>query len=145
MHIKKMVEHIVEQGEHEEMECLSEILIDLIYDLKHTDKTYYHELEYKLHKMAYGEHLTEDMAHKWVENMENKDGTKGAHWTIEQAKSHVGHHNLADFYAVLNMMYSDYYSPSFDTSTYVRLAEDWLNDPDVGAGKTLKYYYYVVH
>jgi hypothetical protein len=145
MHIKKMIEHIVNHGKPEDMHCLSEILTDLIYDLKHTDHSYYHAIEYKLHKMAYGEHLTEDMAHKWVDNMQNKDGTKGPHWTMDQTSQYAGRHNHADFYAVLNMMYSDYYNPSFDTSTYVKLAEDWLDDPDVGSGKTLKYYYYVVN
>lgn len=64
---------------------------------------------------------------------------------MDQTNQYAGRHNPADFFAVLNMMYSDYYNPSFDTSTYVKLAEDWLNDPDVGPGKTLKYYYYVVH
>jgi len=43
----------------------------------------------------------------------------------------------------MNMIYSDYYNPKFDTETYLMLTMDWLNDVDVGACKTLKYYMYV--
>lgn len=144
MHIKRMINKIIEKGKPEDMDCLSDLLIRLIYDLKHTDYSRYVATEYKLHKLAYGEHLTEDMAHKWVSKMQNKDGTKGPHWTMEQTSLHAGGFNHNDFYAVLNMMYSDYYSPKFDTNTYIDMARDWLNDPDSGEGKTLKYYMHVV-
>lgn len=50
----------------------------------------------------------------------------------------------SDFYAIANMVYSDYYNPRFDTNTYVQLAIDWLDDKDVGGNKTLKYYMKVV-
>ena len=144
MHIQKMIKHIVVHGDHEDMECLADILTDLIYDLKQTEHSYYKSIEYKLHEMAYGEHLTPEMAKHWVECMDNKDGSKGAHWSMEQTNQFAGHHNQADFYAVMNMMYSDYYNSSFDTNTYATLAKDWLNDVDVGVGKTLKYYMRVV-
>lgn len=144
MHIRHMIKQIVEHGKPEDMECLSDILVDLVYDLKHDQPDYYHAIELKLHKMAYGEHLTEDMAECWVAHMQNKDGSKGAHWTMEQTNQHAGRYNHADFFAVLNMMYSDYYNPSFSTDTYVGLAQDWLDDADVSEGKTLKYYFHVV-
>lgn len=144
MHIKGMIKQIVEHGKPEDMECLAEMLTDLVYDLKHTDPGYYNALEYKLHKMAYGEHLTEEMAHHWVSEMQNKDGTHGPHWTMEQTNQYAGRHNHCDFFAVLNMMYSDYYNPKFDANTYIDMARDWLDDPDVPTGKTLKYYMRVV-
>lgn len=144
MHIKEMIERIVEHGRPEDMECLSEMLTDLLYDLKHTDHAYYAAMKYKLHTMAYGEHLTEHMAQEWVGHMKNKDGSKGPHWSMEQTNQYAGRHNHCDFFVVLNMMYSDYYNPKFDTNTYVELANDWLNDVDVPEGKTLKYYMRVV-
>lgn len=54
------------------------------------------------------------------------------------------HLDKSDFYAIANMVYSDYYNPRFDTNTYVQLAIDWLDDKDVGGNKTLKYYMKVV-
>ena len=144
MHIKKMLDVIIEKDNHEDMEHLGDLFVELLEDLKHEDERYFKEIKYKLHKMAYGEHLTKDIAEHWVSCMENKDGTKGAHWSMEQTDQYAGNHNKCDWYAVMNMMYSDYYSPSFDTATYVKLSKDWLDDKDVGDGKTLKYYYYVV-
>ena len=76
--------------------------------------------------------------------MQNKDGTTGEHWSYEQTSPLAEQYDKWDFYAVLNMIYSDYYNPRFDTNTYISLAKDWLNDKDVGSGKTLRYYMYVV-
>lgn len=60
--------------------------------------------------------------------MSNKDGTHGPHWSIEQTRQVQRERNIAadewDFYAILNMMYSDYYNPKFDTGTYIDLAKD---------------------
>lgn len=60
--------------------------------------------------------------------MENKDGTKGEHWTYEQVVQLVKDKGIkydpCDFYAALNMIYSDHYNSKFDTSVYVELAKD---------------------
>ena len=60
-------------------------------------------------------------------------------------KQHAEDCDPLDFYAAIHMMYSDYYQPKFDTDTYAVIVKDWLNDKDVGDGKTLKYYMHVVH
>lgn len=139
-----LIPKIIAEGSAEDMHCLEEMLTELIDHMKDCDYAYYKRLEYKLYKMVYGDHLNEKLAHKWVDKMENKDGTKGAHWTIEQTNDYADKHNKFDWFAVLNMIYSDYYQPKFDLNTYVELARDWLNDSDVGSDKTLKYYWYVV-
>ena len=59
-------------------------------------------------------------------------------------KQYAPQQEASDFYAVMNMIYSDYYNQRFDTATYIQLALDWLNDKDVGGCKTLKYYYKIV-
>lgn len=144
MKVKHYIDKIVSNGEHEHMEKLSEMLEDLICELKETNHEEYVHYKHELHCMLYGEHLSEDMARYWVSHMKNKDGTIGEHWTCEQTSSYNNGYDKNDFYAVMNMMYSDYYSAKFDTSTYANLAKDWLGDPDVGEGKTLKYYLYIV-
>lgn len=75
--------------------------------------------------------------------MENKDGTRGQHWTMEQTSQFADGFNKYDFYAALNMIYSDYYNPKFDTNTYVELAKDWLCDEDAELqyGEKLSAYY----
>lgn len=142
---RKLIDKIIAEGSNEDMECLKEILIDLIDKLKYSDYDKYKRIELKLYRKVYGDHLTEELAHEWVEEMENKDGTKGEHWSMEETSKYAMNYNKADFYAVLNMMYSDYYNPKFDTSTYIQMAYDWLSDKDVGDGKTLKYYMFVVN
>lgn len=145
MHIKKMFNAIIEKGN---VDKLSDMFADFVYDTEKIDKMRYKSIEYKMHKLAYGDHLTEDQAKCWVKEMKNKDGTEGEHWTYEQAeqvrRQYASEMDPYDWYAILNMTYSDYYSPKFDTSTYVDLAKDWLTDKDIGAGKALRYYLFVV-
>lgn len=141
---RALIKKIVEKGSPEDMEHLEDLMIDMIDHLKVIDEDEYEHIEHKLYKMVYGKHLSKDLAHRWVESMSNKDGTHGEHWTMEQTSQFAGKHNPIDFYAVLNMMYSDYYNPKFETATYVELANDWLDDSDVGECKTLDYYWHVV-
>lgn len=143
MHIKN-IKHIIEHGTREDMEHLGELFIDMIETLKVEDPEEYCEFEYKLHKIAYGKHLGEELAKKWVAHMENKDGTTGEHWTYEQTSQYADNFDKWDWYAVLNMIYSDNYNPRFDIATYIDLAKNWFDDKDVGECKTLKYYYFIV-
>ena len=131
------------------MEEMKNVLVDAVIKLKECNPEEYNNIEYCLHKIAHLGEVGEELARCWVESMKNKDGTSGAHWTWEQVtqvhkEKKIGK-DVGTFYAVLNMMYSDYYSPRFDTNTYIDLAKDWLNDPDGDECKTLKYYYYIVH
>lgn len=141
---KTLIPKIFEENKPENMECIQHVFIDLIDCLKFLDHDKYEHVEHKLYKMVYGEHLNKDLAYKWVSHMENKDGTTGEHWSMEQTDQYAGNINKCDWYAVMNMMYSDYFSPKFDTNTYIELARDWIHDSDVGEGKTLKYYLHVV-
>lgn len=149
MHIKKMIDTIISKKNEEDMERMSEMFASNVYDLKKVNYSLYKDTEYELYTMAYGDNLTEELATKWVGSMDNKDGTVGEHWNREQTDSVLKQYNIKananDWYAVMNMIYSDYYSPKLDTATYIDLAKDWINDKDVGDGKTLKYYMYVVN
>ena len=142
---KHLIKKIIENGRQTDMDYLECLLDDFIHDLKTENYTKYKSLELDLYKTAYGEHLNEELALEWVSEMENKDGTKGQHWSVDQTSQYAGEFNKWDWYAVMNMMYSDYYNQKFDTNTYIELAKDWLNDKDVGDGKTLKYYMLVVN
>ena len=143
MHIE-LIDKIIQNGNDEDMECLRKILISLMDDLKYTDYDKYKKIELKLYKRVYGEHLNEELAKSWVADMENRDGTKGEHWSLEQTNQYAGNYNKYDFYAVANMMRSDYYNPKLEEVTYLQMAKDWLDDKDVGDCKTLKYYMYIV-
>ena len=123
------------------------MLVNLVDYLKCNDYEEYVCTEYEINKIANNGHLGEEVAKCWVSKMENKDGTKGEHWTMEQVanvmKEKSIKYDISDFYAVLNMVYSDFYNARFDTATYIDMAKDWLDDKDIGACKLLKYYYFV--
>lgn len=127
-----------------DIHTLRECLIHAIDKIKILDEDLYDDFELSLYRKAYGDHVSENLAHHWVESLRNKDGTTGPHWSKSQTDSYAGSFDKNDWYVVLNMMYSDYYSPKFDTSTYLELAKDWLSDKDTAEGKLLNYYMYVI-
>jgi hypothetical protein len=101
--------------------------------------------------------MTEQLAEEWVKHMENADGTKGAHWSVEiikklmEQKKELQEFELADVFAVINMMYSDYVEVAKKLNInamdfYVLMTAAWLKDKDTASGKekTLDYYRYIV-
>jgi hypothetical protein len=141
---RKLIKDIIARKDQVDMEELECVVIELIDDLKLRDHDLYKRVEFKLYKMVHGEHLNEELATRWVSRMENKDGTIGEHWTKSQTDQYSGSYNKCDWYAAMNMAYSDYYNPKFDTNTYIDLAKDFLGDKDATEGKMLRYYMFVV-
>lgn len=141
---KDLIRKLVTDCKPEHEESLRKLFVDAMEDLEHYDEAAHKEIECELYKMVYGNHLNEDMAKEWVSNMKNKDGTTGEHWTIEQTSQYMGEYNKYDWYTVMNMIYSDFYSPKYSTNDYVTLADDWLSDKDAKPDKLLNYYRYIV-
>lgn len=93
--------------------------------------------------------LTDEDLHAWVSEMENADGTVGAHWTEAQTNSIAqaidvafGEVSAAEFWAAMNMMYSDYAPAGLKYGVdrpefYADLAKEFLFDKD-GPGPSAK-------
>lgn len=116
-----------------------------------------------MHHMAYAEHtrhseihlpvFNRQMAEDWVSGMENADGTKGPHWTMEQTSKVMNDHK-ADcdpvlWWAIMNSLYSDYcvalkQNNASTVETYVCLAKAWIHDEDAVPDKAAAYYTNVV-
>lgn len=84
-----------------------------------------------------------------AKDMVNADGTKGCHWTLEQTQDVAKQRNITcdpnDFWAVMNMMYSDYCQvakrQSVDTpGFYADMAKAFLEDADAADGKAYLYW-----
>lgn len=98
--------------------------------------------------------LDRQTAMKWVNQMQNEDGSKGPRWTFEQARQIMSQRGIrcdaAEFWAALNMMYSDYcgvaeeYGVGDKPDFYADLAKAFLMDKDASGGKLSRYYRYVV-
>ena len=115
--------------------------------------------EYKeLYESAYGEKLTPELLTEWVKNMAVTDGSdriNGQKWTVEQCYE-IGNkfnfdwnkHNKYEWYAVMNMEYSDRYNTAKrfglqdDPMYFGSMAKDWLCDKDVDVSKKLYNYYF---
>lgn len=87
---------------------------------------------------------------RWVDGMVNADGTRGAHWSMDQTTA-VGRARGVDmaeigpecWWVTMCMMYSDYYHTAamfgLDREDfYVSLAKDFLSDPDAPGGAKAK-------
>ncbi len=94
-----------------------------------------------------------EMAKEWMEGLENEDGTKGPHWTYDQAKQLVQQNNLAldpvEFWCVINAIYSDDVAVAKKHGVnkpdyYVDRAKAWLTDKDAVEGKAAAYFCYIV-
>ena len=93
-------------------------------------------------------------AEKWMRSMENEDGTKGPHWSMDQVKMLMGQRGIsADpwaFMAALNAMYSDYskvfkkHGIGDKMDLYVDLAKAFIDDKDAQPDKLARYYQYIV-
>lgn len=98
--------------------------------------------------------MDHEMAKEWTQGMQNADGTRGPHWTMDQAKTlmkQVGAMDLdpAEFWAVMNSLYSDYCTVmkkyGIDrTEIYANLAKAWIEDDDAVPDKAAAYFEYVV-
>lgn len=99
------------------------------------------------------QHLTHDEAEEWCDSMVNADGTKGGHWTLEQTQDVAKQRGITcdknDFWAAMNMMYSDYgkvakmYSVD-NTNFYADMAAAFLQDKDAVDGKLVEYWVNIV-
>lgn len=113
----------------------------------------YEKLE-ALEQEIMGAGLTCEEAKCWVAHMKNEDGTEGAHWTMVQTTDvaeRVGvvfeHIRDYEWWAAMNMVYSDYYTAArnhgVDTAEfYADLAKGFLFDEDAPAPRTKLATYY---
>jgi len=99
------------------------------------------------------EELDKETAEHWTREMKNEDGTTGPHWSMEQTKKVMEQHKIncdpIEFYAAMNMMYSDYSKVAKEfgvdsAAYYAKLAKAFLEDKDAGKGKLKRYYECVV-
>lgn len=100
------------------------------------------------------EKMTKEQAQEWVRRMKNSDGSSGEHWSMEQVKNlrdkmGLSHIDPVEFYAAVNMMYSDFgaVAKKFNADMpefYGHMAKAFIEDKDASPGKLVKYFEIVV-
>lgn len=152
MDIEEYIERIVDNGNLEDMQTLSELLEDTLEIIKDYDKECYKDFEMKLYEMAYGKVLTDEMKRKWVKEMRPM-----SKWTEEEVKNIVSQYGFEvpymSAFVILNMLYSDMKSAFGDGNDeeslkrYLRGTNDWYFDEDAkvdGEEKLFNYKMYIV-
>lgn len=136
--IKEYIEKIISNGKQEDMECLEEMLTEIIKDFKYDNKEKYKKYKMKLYSMANGYTIDDDMRESIIDKI-------GEHWTInetEEIKNQYGYSiDKNDFNVVMNMAYSDYKDVfNDDTDLYAKFSNAFINDNDAVKGKILYYF-----
>ena len=114
-------------------------------NFRHSENSREHETD---KEVKFDEHK----AKEWVARMKNNDGTTGEHFKAEQTEqmrnAHCPDCDKMEFWAAMNMMYSDYCDvakkmnidrPDF----YAHMAKAFLMDKDAGEDKMAKYMKYI--
>lgn len=117
------------------------------------------ELCANVYEAINGPHFDEEHARYAVEDMENEDGSKGPHWTVEETTSIANQmginlksekHNKWDWYVAMNMIYSDFYKAvvamtgGTNIKHFAELTKAWICDKDISEGKMWHYYVYLM-
>lgn len=140
-----MHKKLIDEATHEQ---LKEFTKDYLSMLKGTNQELYEEAENILYKEVYGCHFNKWLLDKALAKMENEDGTKGGHWTLDQTTGVANQNGITfdtfneyDWCYVLNMVYSDYYNAvDNNLNTFVKMAKKFLMDKDAPKGKAYIYY-----
>lgn len=144
MEIKELYHYMV-NGTEEQNDQAIEVLSEIMHEIQKKYPAYYKKYDDKLEKIYHHDALTEQEAIEYVAHMRNKDGSIGAHWTMQQTtdymKSHAGFEMLNPncFYVAMNMMYSDYYISTYAVDRYAEMAKDFLLDADAPKDKLKRY------
>lgn len=152
-----MLRQLIEDAMHDG-KITSDQLMDMICE--ELDEDAKRELYREIYEHSYGSRLNEKSAKSWVKSMAvtDKSGAlDGEHWTESETYA-VGQKlaidwnkiNRWEWYAVMNMMYSDYYDTAVSFGLqdkpefFAKLAKDFVKDVDSSDGKVYRYYMDVV-
>lgn len=121
-----------------------DIVMDII-KTEHPER--YRDIKTNLYILINGYHFDEETLMDILEDMVNDDGSKAPKWSVEETNSvarsngvSFRNYNQYDWNYVMNMIYSDYCEILGDNvSSYVRMAQKFLNDKDAPEGKALRY------
>ena len=150
MDFKKLMDEASKIATPEKMKEWGSFLCEIMDHLKEYHPEVYEEEYIKFYEINYGEHLNEAMAKKWVSSMQSANGN-GEHFSKIDADNYAKQIGLTfngyndwDWYAILNMVWSDYSGVlGNNIDSYIRLAKATIEDIDV-KNKAFKYYIYVV-
>lgn len=139
--MKEYLRMIIKNGKQEDMECLGDIMIDALYEMKESNYEKFKKYKNKIKGMAYDYKVDKELSKEIVEDMK----PLGEYWNMETIASVIQNdtHRLEDMYIVMNSLVNDYQNvvSTDDVETYIKMAHAWLDDVD---GHNNKVWWYFV-
>lgn len=139
--MKEYLRMIINNGKQEDMECLGDIMIDALYEIKESNYEKFKKYKNKIKGMAYDYKVDKELSKEIVEDMK----PLGEYWNMETIASVIQNdtHRLEDMYIVMNSLVNDYQNvvSTDDVETYIKMAHAWLDDVD---GHNNKVWWYFV-
>lgn len=139
MEFRKIIEKFAETEDRQSMEVLADEISEFV---ERADEEEVKNLKWRL-EMYLCPFKDKEHAEYAVKHLHNIDGTKGGHWdykTTTEVAEKNNCHKHPQFHFVLNMIRSDYYASKYEDSDYIRMAVQFLKDPDAPEDKTERYY-----
>lgn len=131
--------------------CLREFAQEAMSRIMRSDRELFSELEECLYLKINGPHFNPFTYKEAVEALENEDGSKGPHWSLDEIMSLIkpkgvklDGFNEYDLAYALNVTWSDYSSVISAEDTVVRMALAFLSDKDAPEGKAYLYWRKVI-
>lgn len=143
MTFQKLIDEYGRDGNIEQMEHLTRKIDHFVEDVREKHPEMVEKFLIKV-DLLLNPHFTKETAKHVVSKFENKDGTKGEHWSYDLTTSVLNNKGYdfrpCDWYVALNMIYSDYYKSGRSDDTYIELAYDFLEDKDAPEDKMKRYW-----
>lgn len=143
MTFRKLIDEYLDDADSDTMEALTDKINHFVEEVREHNEDMANKFLMKV-DLLLNPHFTKETAKFAVSKMKNKDGSEGEHWSYETTSKVLRNrgyeHNEADWYFVLNMIYSDYYKSGRSEDTYIELACDFISDIDAPDDKAKKYY-----
>ena len=140
--IEESIDKIVEKGNAKDMHDLSDMMIDILKEIKKYNEDSYCKYKMELYIKANGKILNESMAKDIIQNMQ----PYGMKWTLQQTEDVRKQNSLntirpIDFWIVMNMAYNDYHDIfNEDLPMYVKYSKAFILDEDAKEDKVFTYF-----
>lgn len=151
----RILEEEIERLEKKELTWQTCDKLCMLYNLKKHMEHGHKEDEHEEH---HPEHMTREMAERWVDGLVSDDPAKpaGGKWSMDQVRPVAQKYGVPtegekffEFWAVMNAMYSDYYAVAkkynvLSSDFFADMAMSFIHDKDAVEGKTMAYYRHIV-
>lgn len=141
-HIKEDIIKIVNDGDINEMEELSDMLQEVIEIVFKYNENKGKEYELRLYRMAWGDILSKEMAEEIISKMQPYH----MRWSLEESRNIQNDYDLdnirdIDFWIVMNSAFNDYRDLFGDNlEMYIKYTRDFILDEDAKSNKVFKYF-----